>query len=194
MQGPLSMDLSTSHGPIQHDEDMAQFARVIGLLVLVLGLGLSLYIGNQYYRVSFATPTERLQILWDQDVQKLKEAKKLPAGWDDIRQIDLFPATDNAKVWLKNVTVPLQVRADGQHKMEVLILSWEESGVTGAIVQYNLVDLKTNNMIWELGRTFVLSGDPDLEKLNTKPTEKQIPAESTASPEPEASPKPVKSK
>ncbi len=146
---------------------MSTVARTIGIIISFAGLGLALFFGAQYFKFSTAAPAQKLEMLWEQDVQKLRAANKLPKGFDDLKEVELITPTDNAKLWIKQLQVPLKVLEKGQYKMEVLLMSFEEdNGVIGAIVQYNLVDLKTNNMIWELGRTFVLAGDPDIEKLN----------------------------
>lgn len=150
---------------------MSIIARIIGLLVCLIGIGLAVMTGLPYAKFAMGTPAERLEFLWRQDIEILREAKKLPSGFDDIKEIVLIPATDNAKTWMKEIHVPLRVKTTGKHKMEVLLLSFEEENVLGAIIQYNLVELESENMIWELGRTFVLEGDHDLEKLNPAETQ-----------------------
>lgn len=159
-----------------------KFARIFGLVLTFLGMAIAATLISQHLRFSFANPAARLQILWEQDLQLLRAAKKLPPGFDDVKEIQIIPGSDNAKVWLKEIQVPIKVRNEGQHKMEVLVLTWEEGEVKGAIVQHNLVDLKTNNMIWELGRTYVLEGDTDLEKLNPIEPETVKPATSAPAP------------
>ena len=99
----------------------------------------------------------------------LKASNKLPAGWNSIKEIQLIPATDKAKLWLKSMHVPILLKSDGAYKLEVLMISWDEGQDVGAIVQYNLVELKTNNMVWELGRTFVLSGHEKNIKVPSRP-------------------------
>src|SRR5690606_4847569 len=64
-----------------------------------------------------------------------------------------------AKKWLAEIESPIQVTKEGTHKLEVLLLSWEEGEKLGAVIQYDLVDMKTQNLLWELGRTFILKGD-----------------------------------
>jgi hypothetical protein len=159
---------------------MSITARFFGLLILFVGIGLGTIIGLPYLKFATGSPAQRLEYLWQRDIETLREAKKLPPGFDDIKEIVLIPATDNAKTWIKEIKVPLQVKTEGKHKMEVLMLSFEEEHVLGAIVQYNLVELKSENMIWELGRTFVLEGDPDLEKLNLAEAEPREVESSTA--------------
>ncbi|MGE0763407.1 MAG: hypothetical protein AB7N80_09015 [Bdellovibrionales bacterium] len=143
-------------------------ARLFGLFLLAIGATLAVMFGQKYARFEFGDAEQRLQILWEQDVEKLSASGKLPKAWNEIKEIQLIPATDNAKLWLKNVRVPIRLKSDGGYKMEILVVSWEEEKASGAIMQYNLVDLKTNNMIWELGRTFVLSGQLDESEVSRR--------------------------
>lgn len=49
--------------------------------------------------------------------------------------------------------------------MEVLIVAWEEEGVKGVMVQYNIEDIQTRENVYELGRTLILNRQSLLEEL-----------------------------
>ncbi len=134
-------------------------AKVMGLIFMACGLALVAFYGPTYAKFEFGSPSDRLQILWEQDIEQLKNAGHLPQAWTDIKEVQLIPATANAKTWLKDVSVPIKLKTDGRHKLEILIISWEDQKSKGVILQYNLVDTESNNMIWELGRTFTLAGE-----------------------------------
>lgn len=138
--------------------------KIVGFFLILVGVGVLIHFGPAHFQFEFGSKSERLQILWEQDLEKLKAANLLPEAWSDIREIELNPTTDNAKLWMKNVQVPILLKSNGQHRLEILGVSWEEGHSSGLILQYNLVDLKTNNMIWELGRTFTLEGETEENK------------------------------
>lgn len=105
---------------------------------------------------------KKLEYLWAQDLKLLEQSKAMPEAWSKVRDLEIHGGTDIAKLWLKEMTIPLEVRPKGQYTLEILLVDWVESGKTGAMIQYNLVDQKTGNMVWELGRTLILKDDSSL--------------------------------
>lgn len=95
---------------------------------------------------------------WADDVAQLEASPKLPKPWFDVSEVEVFGGTPESKGWLRQIQIPVvQKNPNGQHKLEVLIVPWQEGGESGVMIQYNLVNLKTKNMIYELGRTLILS-------------------------------------
>ena len=127
------------------------------LLILILSSWVfySLYFHFHFQNLSHL---DKLQKLWIQDVKKLEKFKAVPAGWYKLKEVTYFGGDPTAKNWIiEGLRAPHPVNDDGTHRLEVLLLSFEDEGRNGAIIQYNLVHLKSNNMEWELGRTFFLS-------------------------------------
>jgi hypothetical protein len=137
---------------------MKTFAIAILLFALAL-LGLSI---TGYIQGKEAAPRDKLQGLLLEDVETLREAHALPAGIDSLSQLELHGGTDTTREWLKTLQFPFQVKKDGTHTLEILLVDWTEGTKEGVLVQYNLVDHKTGNMIWELGRTFILKDHASL--------------------------------
>ncbi len=95
---------------------------------------------------------------WAEDVQLLENSKKLPPAWFDVGEVELIGGNPETKSWLRKIHVPVKAnRPGGKYKLEVLVVIWEADGKRGALVQYNLVDLKSKNMIAELARTLMLT-------------------------------------
>jgi hypothetical protein len=104
--------------------------------------------------------------MWREDIELLEGSGKLPKPWFEVREIELIGGSPHARQWLKRIDVPLKdKRGDGKYRLEVLIVPWTVEKQHGVLVQYNLVDLKSKNMIWELGRTLILSPQNLLEGL-----------------------------
>lgn len=135
------------------------WAQAAGILVMILGMGVIITTTVQYLSFRQATPAQKLQAMWAHDLIRLQSAGKLPTAWPKIKTIEVFAGTERAKEWLENLNVPITPNPEGTHHLEVLLLSWSEAGKFGAIVQYNLVDLASENMVWELGRTFQFEKD-----------------------------------
>ena len=103
---------------------------------------------------------KRLEQRWADDVALMETSGKLPPAWSDLKSIELIGGTPETRGWLKLARSPLRVNPAGHHHMDVLIVGWEENGKRGALVQYNIEDGRTKNMIKEIGRTLILSVPP----------------------------------
>ena len=103
---------------------------------------------------------KRLERRWAADVTLLEDSGKLPPAWFDVKSIDISGGTPETRGWLKLIHSPLKTNPTGQHRMDVLVVAWEEDGKRGALVQYNIEDLKTKNTVSEIGRTLILSVPP----------------------------------
>lgn len=132
-----------------------KIATALGILLLLVMVQMGLEI-HSYFTASME---ERLQWAWDEDVRQLAATEKLPEDWKFIRAIDVIAADDRAEKWREHLIPPVALNSDGHQRLEVLLISWEEDGQgCGAIIQYHLIDEKTGNTKWELGRTFKISG------------------------------------
>ena len=87
--------------------------------------------------------------------------KSLPKIWSSIREIELSPGTEESVSWLKQLQIPVILNKDGNYKLQILFVPWEEGGKVGTFIQYDLVDLKSenSNTVWETTRTFILSDE-----------------------------------
>lgn len=129
----------------------------IPLFLLCVAIGIVAYLCLDYWSIRNAPLFKRLERQWAEDVEQLELSKKLPPAWFDVREIEVIGGTPETKEWLAKIHVPLKPKKDGRYKLEVLVVVWEEEGKHGTLVQYDLVDINTQNNIWELGRTFILS-------------------------------------
>jgi len=103
---------------------------------------------------------KRFEQRWTADVALMQDSGKLPLAWFDVKEYALIGGTPETRGWLKLVHPPITTNPQGKHRMDVLIVGWEESGKRGALVQYNIEDLVTKNTVREIGRTLILSVPP----------------------------------
>lgn len=132
-----------------------------GLLLLVGGLTLGVF-GGDFIEFEYGSMSDRLGVLWRQDFQTLQRLGRLPSGFAQIGKIDVIAANGDplAKTWKNEIEVPIAVNPkEGLYRLEVLLLSWTEGRQKGAIIQYDLMDMKTDNLLWELGRSFTLNDE-----------------------------------
>lgn len=127
-------------------------------LLLCLSVAILSFVVLDFWSSRNAPLFKRFERQWSEDVEQLEKSKKLPKSWFDVSEVELIGGTPETKDWLRRIKVPLEPKkADGKHKLEILVVVWEEEGNRGVMVQYNLVDLETKNMVFELGRTLILS-------------------------------------
>ncbi|NJL24287.1 MAG: hypothetical protein HC902_03315 [Calothrix sp. SM1_5_4] len=128
------------------------------LLMWCAAIGILAYVTLDFWSSRNAPLYRKFERSWRADVNLLEASRKLPAAWFDVKEIELTPGTPETKAWLQRMQIPLQVKkTDGNHKLEILVVAWEEEGKRGALVQYHLVNIESGNTVWGLGRTYVLS-------------------------------------
>lgn len=131
--------------------------RIFGFLSLLFSL---LAIGF-FVRETFELYTTQqsaaqyLTMVWQNDIETLEKANKLPEEWSRIGRIELNPATELASSLQPELRVPIQAHSSGDHALEILLIVLQETRHIDVVVQYNLLDPQ-ENLIWELGRTFKL--------------------------------------
>lgn len=132
--------------------------RRLYLLFWCVATGLIAFIALDYWSAHTASLPRQFERQWNDDVESLEQSQKLPKGWFEVSQVEIHGGTPESRQWLKLVQAPIAAKSkDGQYKLEVLVVVWEEEGQRGVLVQYNLVHLPSQNMVWELGRTFLLA-------------------------------------
>jgi hypothetical protein len=132
------------------------------LLLWCAALALISYVTLDFWHGRNAPLYKKLERQWAEDVNLLEESGKLPQPWFKVKEIEIIGGTPETRALLKRIKKPVGVKNEnGSHKLEVLVVIWEEEGKRGTMIQYNLVDLKSGNTIWELGRTLIHSR-PDM--------------------------------
>ncbi len=134
---------------------LKRFFSVVFLFAAISLIVYTISIVGKNFRFS---STQRLELLWKEDIQNLAKAQKLPQSWRDIRAVErTAPSTDKrASRWTHEVAVPVKVNPNGNYKLDVLFVSQDESPHLKALMQMNIVDIKSGNTIWELDRTYDL--------------------------------------
>lgn len=133
-------------------------SRKLSLLLMCFATGILAFAALEFWSKRNAPLYKRFENQWSEDVEILELSGKLPPSWFDVSEIELFGGTPESKNWLRRIQVPLAPkRKEGKHKLEILVVAWEDSGRRGAMVQYNLVEKESKNMVFELGRTFILA-------------------------------------
>ncbi|MCB0357139.1 MAG: hypothetical protein KDD40_09035 [Bdellovibrionales bacterium] len=129
--------------------------RFLGLAILMIGVLLGVKIVFDYYSFHVAPIEYKFQTLWAKDMEVLEKEHKLPKNWDEISEIKYTLPTDNVKKWLKSITAPVVLKKSGSHRLDITITDWEENNKTGIVVQYQLIDKTSGDLVSEFGRTFI---------------------------------------
>jgi hypothetical protein len=132
--------------------------KYIGLSLMFAALvliGVGLY---RHYHVGYwmKPPAEKFLISWSEDVQLLEKTQKLPKEWKEIKEISIKGDNSPVQDWIQKIKPPITKKASGRYRLEIFIIHWIEGYRYGTVVQYDLVDLVTNNTVWEISRTYKL--------------------------------------
>lgn len=128
-----------------------------GLLLLLSAI---LCIGFAFFHFHFdfwlLPPHQKLSIALRKDLANLEALKKLPKGWDQIREI--IVKTDNSPLseWAPKTFLPIPVNKNGRYKLEIFFVLLLDGHRYGTVAEFNLFDYETNNKVSEFGRTYRL--------------------------------------
>ena len=128
----------------------------IALMLGSLAAGIFAFSLFELWSARNAPIYKKFERQWAEDVELLESSHKLPEVWHNVKNITVIGGTPETKEWLRRIQIPVHASPQGQHRMEILVVAWEEDGKRGALVQYNIEDGKTKNNLFELGRTLML--------------------------------------
>lgn len=161
-------------------------AKIFGITILFFGL---LAVVTTYQDLSpfwFSnSSSDKIETLWKQDMELLVRSKTLPKEWLDVSEIKFFPLTETTKELLTKIRPPLGTHDTGKYRMEVTVDDWldTENGKSdyGLMIQYQIFDVASQNLIWELGRTLILANSEIKERaIKEKSEVKEISNEKRA--------------
>jgi hypothetical protein len=130
----------------------------IGLALLLIGIGCALFFGNREYQRSRAD-AEIFHELWQKDLDLLRASKKLPDGWKSLRVVEYVALDQDVWKWIEHKKPEFNIDPEGQFRLEVLIDHFDDEEGKAALVEYHLIDLKSGDKVWELGRTVKIRSD-----------------------------------
>lgn len=108
------------------------------------------------------TESEILNNSLNNDLTNLENKKLLPKEWLLIKEININPQSETAKQWVISLQPKININKNGTLRLNLQILdgtdrSDNENPNTTILTQLDLIDLKTNNKIWEITRTYQLT-------------------------------------
>ncbi|CAN5403917.1 hypothetical protein BH10BDE1_BH10BDE1_30410 [soil metagenome] len=147
MSPSIDSDKSTAHG-----------GRSLGwaLLIMSVGLvGLIVFVGfNQRYWL--LPPQEKLIASWKSDLQLIANNKQAAllkrVGKVRLRANDHSPAQE----WVEKIHAPIEPSKNGDILADIFLIHQIDGYRYGVIVQYEFIDMKTNNKVGEFARTLWL--------------------------------------
>ena len=118
------------------------FGAVVGIWVFLSAPQLIFY---------FAAPEKKLSIALQKDLAMLAKSEALHAGFQSLNEIKMVTTSQSLKDFNNKYPIGFETNPEGKFNLEIFMDEIESGGI---VIQYDLVDKKTGNTIWELGRTF----------------------------------------
>ncbi len=103
------------------------------------------------------TPSEQLRNLIEKDFATLHTQKELPTQWDQIGQVKIIRNSNLANAILGKFNPTFKTLENGSFYLEIELIDLEEDSNPGIILQASLFDKKTENKIFEIGRTYTMN-------------------------------------
>jgi hypothetical protein len=127
----------------------------LGVLFLAgIGLHFSNFESASLSSVSSSSSSAKLFKEWNRDLTQLKAKKQLPSGFDSIKEIRYTPMSKMSAQWISGTRIPISLNHEGKYRLSVEVDHWVEKQKAAAIINYQLIDIKSGNTVWEFGRTY----------------------------------------
>ncbi len=142
-----------------HIESMIISARrSFAIILITLGVMILIIFSLKLWTFENLSGVNRLQWLWQSDLEELKSKGRLPKEFDLVREVEIQVSSEKTREWSKILTAPGRINPKGSYRLEVLLVDWNDAeDGEGALIQHNLVDIQSQNMIWELNRNYVIA-------------------------------------
>ncbi|HRO68093.1 MAG TPA: hypothetical protein PL182_11060 [Pseudobdellovibrionaceae bacterium] len=187
------------------------------LLGLILLAGAGFLAWNAFYEKSLSPNSQKAEApksvsfsdFVSTDLSSLRSQGHLPKEWDEIQHVSyLMHSAFQRELIGKHKISAIPENPSGRYKMEIEFIDVPDDEDPSLILQMSMMDIQTNNKVWELGRTYPLKAflkQPSEEKpkeespaQTSQATETNAPAKSdegnkpAPAPSPQAAPAKVK--
>jgi hypothetical protein len=147
--------------------------RLFGLLIFVLASALAYLTFDQFkgeIRWMTATPAERISIIVENDFKSLVQSKDLPPEWADLTEVVYKMNSPVTQALMGNERPHLELASLSpnykkqknkkekeeakNYEAEIEVIDLPDEQKPGFIFQVSLIDMKSKNKIFEIGRTY----------------------------------------
>lgn len=116
------------------------------------------------------TPADQFIQLINNDFKALNEAGELPEEWKKIATIQARMNSSLAKALMGKKRPQFERVQDGTTYLELEFMDLPDETNPGVIIQASLFDIKSQNKLFEIGRTYTMQ---ELNRENETPEEPQ---------------------
>ena len=127
---------------------------LFAIAALVLGAYLLIEGSEELSSLQMNSSSQRLRLLWKQDLEQLRQHKKLPSGFDSIKELNYTAMSKISAQWMSDIVIPIAIQHDGKYRLNLQVDHWSEKKKTAAVVHYQMIDIASGNTVWEFGRTY----------------------------------------
>ncbi|MBX9769515.1 MAG: hypothetical protein K2X47_19720 [Bdellovibrionales bacterium] len=138
---------------------MARTLKILfGTLFVIFGVGVSLGALRDLVPVWTETPDQILNSLVRQDLEQMVAKKTLSDAFFDLKTLEIKNLSKDVEGWLTPASFPFVMKGDGKNRLSVQVDLWKspETGQNGVLVQMQIYDIASQNLVWELGRTYII--------------------------------------
>ena len=132
--------------------------RSIGVIIVAFSLLLVAFVSVFVLHLDFylKKPQDKFAAAWQSDMTLLEKSGKLPKEWQEIKEISVKGQASPATEWVEDVLPPISATKKGKYRLNIFVIHWIDGYRYGVVIQYDLVDIQTQNVVSEIGRTLKL--------------------------------------
>ena len=128
----------------------------VGIIVLVVA-GAFIFKSQGHRFIKTGGSTNKIIEAWENDLKYCADYGLLSKKWNNIKRVEFYPLSDTTKDLIKYYRPTIPKNPIGLMKLEVTMDDWTDAEGHFISLTYNLVDMNSNNTVWELGRTLQIN-------------------------------------
>ncbi len=104
-----------------------------------------------------STPLEKIQLLVNNDFSNSLKKNEFPKEWDSIKGYKTAFHSPIAEYFFSSIKIPLNSSPQGEFYAKVDIVDIPDTKNPGFLVQFSIINLKTNDKVEEFSKDYYLS-------------------------------------
>lgn len=157
---------------LNSNKTMKQTALGLFFLAIALLGGMQLYLDHiqseakqiQIFKLKQSKKLNNKNLIinqtWRKDIERLIKNGEIPVAWGQISQVVFHPTDPLTTELASFLQAPVKINKEGVYRLEVSIITHQsEQNRTQILLQHNIVDIQSEDTIWELNKTYNLTSN-----------------------------------
>lgn len=131
-------------------------SRIFGFL-LIAGAAFLVWLSSKEHPKLVRTGPPTLGELVSEDLKSTQKKGQLPIIWNSIKLVTTHFSSESQKELMKDQNFEIPRNLNGEYELEIDFIDIPDEKTPGLILQFSLIEVKSKNKKWEMGKTYFFS-------------------------------------